>query len=87
MGSVALLVDDLLFRPMISMLDVFHAMAVEEVYDEGEIRDDLRENQLLYELGERPEEEYRDRKQELEARLERAQAAKSELGDRVEIKR
>lgn len=84
---MALLVDDLLFRPMLSLLDVFHAMAVEEVYDESQVEDDLRENQLLYELGERSEDEYRERKQELEARLERAREAKSELGDRVEIKR
>lgn len=73
------LVDDLLFRPFVTILDVIHATAVEELYDIEGIRADLKENQLLYELGERPQEEYERRKAELEADLEAAEAAREQL--------
>jgi len=84
--TVALLVDDLLVKPFVGLLDVIHAMAVEEQYDEDAITDDLKENQLLYELGERSEETYRERKRELEAELQAAREAKAQLRNRVEIK-
>lgn len=84
---MALLVDDLLVKPVVGLLDVLHAMAVEERYDEAAVRNELKENQLLYELGERSEATYEARKAELEAELEAAREAKAGLRNRVEVKR
>lgn len=85
--TVVLLVDDLLVKPFVGLLDVLHTMAVEERYDEAAVKDELKENQLLYELGERSEPEYRERKRELEAELQAAREAKAQLRNRVEVKR
>lgn len=82
-----LLVDDLLLKPFVSLLNTLHSMAVEELHDLDAIRDALKENQLLYELGERSEAEYRERRTELEERLEVAEAAHENLQGRVEVKR
>lgn len=82
-----LLIDDLLLKPFVSLLNTIHSMAVEELHDLDAIRDELKENQLLYELGERPEAEYRERRTELEAQLEVAEAAHENLQGRVEVKR
>lgn len=73
------LVDDLLFRPFVSILDIIHATAVQELYDVEALQADLKENQLLYELGERSQEEYERRKAELEADLDAAEAAREQL--------
>lgn len=73
------LLDDLLVRPFVTVLDVLHAMALDELYDVESIRDDLKENQLLYELGERPAEEYERRRAELEADLAAAEEARERL--------
>lgn len=83
-----LVIDDLLFRPFVSIVDALHAMALEELYDIEEIQNDLKENQLLYELGERSEPEYRERKEQLEADLELARDVHDQLtSGRVEVKR
>ena len=50
------IVDDLLVRPFVSLLNVVQAMAVEELYDTEAIRDDIKENRLLFEVGERSRE-------------------------------
>ncbi len=63
------LLDDLFVRPFISIIDALHAMALEELYDVEGIRDALKENQLLYEIGELDEETYRERKETLEEEL------------------
>ena len=76
------IVDDLLIRPFVSILDAVHALAVQELYDIEEIRDELKENQLLYELGERSEAEYERRRRELEAELEIAEEAREQLRDK-----
>ena len=47
----------------------------------------IKENQLLYEIGERSEEEYRERREELELELEVAEQARDNLSGRVEVKR
>ncbi|MDL5363702.1 gas vesicle protein GvpG [Halalkalicoccus sp. NIPERK01] len=73
------IVDDILFRPFISILDAIHTLAVTEMYDIEGIQSDLKENQLLYELGERDESEYAKRKAELEAELETAELAHEQL--------
>lgn len=81
------LVDDLLVKPFLSVLDILQTMALDEMYDAETIRDDIKENQLLYEIGERSEEEYQKHKQELEAQLEMAEQIQSQMRERMEVKR
>ncbi|WP_338727018.1 gas vesicle protein GvpG [Haladaptatus sp. DJG-WS-42] len=82
-----LLVDDLLFRPLVSILNAIHTVALTELYDTDAIRDQLKEARLLYELGDLQQAEYEARKDALEAELERAKRAHERLGGRVEVKR
>lgn len=74
-----ILIDDLLLKPFVSLLDVLHAMVLEELHDAGAIRDEIKENQLLYELGERPEAEYESQKSKLEAELQVAEEVHEKL--------
>lgn len=80
-----ILLDDLLVKPFVSLLNVLHDMAIEEMYDVESIQDDLKENQLLYELGERTPEEYERRKAELEEELKLAERAREQLSGRVQV--
>jgi hypothetical protein len=80
-------VDDLLVRPFVSLLNVVQAMAIEELYDTEAIRDDIKENRLLFEVGERSREEYEERRSELERQLDVAEQARENLQGKVEIKR
>ncbi|SEH15190.1 hypothetical protein SAMN04487967_1961 [Natronorubrum sediminis] len=81
------IINDLLFRPFVSIVDSLHTMALNEMYDIEALQDELKENQLLYELGERPEEEYRHRKRELEEEIEIARDVHQRLtSGRVEVK-
>jgi ABC-type uncharacterized transport system ATPase subunit len=82
-----LILDDLLIRPFVSLLDILHTMALDQTYDTSAIRDELKENQLLYEIGERPEAEYRRRKQELEQKLSMAEEIREQMRDRIQVKR
>ncbi|WP_049934588.1 gas vesicle protein GvpG [Haloplanus natans] len=82
-----LILDDLLIRPFVSLLDILHTMALDRTYDTSAIRDELKENQLLYEIGERPEAEYRRRKQELERKLSMAEEIQEQMRDRIQVKR
>lgn len=77
------ILDDLLVRPFISILDALHTLAMNELYDVEAIQDDLKENQLLYELGERSEAEYEQRRRELEEELEIARAAHEQLRNKT----
>ncbi|MFC4438300.1 MULTISPECIES: gas vesicle protein GvpF [Natrialbaceae] len=80
--------DDLLFRPFVGIIDALHSIALDEMYDLNALEDDLKENQLLYELGERPEEEYRRRKEEIEEEIEIAREVHERFSSgRVEVKR
>ncbi|ELY79889.1 gas vesicle protein GvpF [Natrinema pallidum] len=82
------ILDDLLLRPFVGIIDALHSIALDELYDMAALEDALKENQLLYELGERPEAEYRRRKEELEAELETAREVHERLSSgRVEVKR
>jgi len=56
------------------------------MYDTDAIRDEIKENRLLYEVGERSEDEYQRRKQELETQLGLAQQIQEQMRDRMEIK-
>ncbi|GGJ05391.1 protein gvpG [Halobellus salinus] len=80
------IIDDLLVKPFLSLVDIIHTMALDEMYDTDAIRDDIKENRLLYEVGERSEDEYQRRKQELEIQLELAQQIQEQMRGRVEIK-
>lgn len=82
-----LILDDLLVRPFIGLLDILHTLALHEAYDLEEIRDELKENALLYELGERDREEYERRKAELEEELAFAERVHEQLSsDKFEVK-
>jgi serine phosphatase RsbU (regulator of sigma subunit) len=82
------ILDDLLFRPFIGIVDALHSIALDEMYDLGELEDQLKENQLLYELGERDEAEYQRKKDELEAEIDIAREVHERLSSgRVEVKR
>ena len=82
------ILDDLLFRPFVGIIDALHSIALDEMYDLNALEDDLKENQLLYELGERSEEEYRRHKEELEEEIEIAREVHEQFSSgRVEVKR
>jgi hypothetical protein len=81
------ILDDLLINPWLSLARVLRSTAIQEAYDLEAIQDDIKENQLLYEIGERSEEEYRERREELELELEVAEQARENLSGRVEVKR
>ncbi|HMB49289.1 gas vesicle protein GvpG [Natronoarchaeum rubrum] len=82
-----LVIDDLLVRPFVSLLDILQTMALEELYDVDRIRDDLKETQLLYEIGELDEEEYRRRRTDLEEQLELAEQVREDLtSGKIEVK-
>ncbi|MFB1066601.1 gas vesicle protein GvpF [Natrinema sp. H-ect4] len=82
------ILDDLLFRPFVGIVDALHTIALDEMYDVEGLEAELKENQLLYELGERSEAEYRRRKDELEAELETAREVHEQLSSgRVEVKK
>jgi len=83
-----LVIDDLLVRPFVSLLDILQTMALEELYDVDRIRDELKETQLLYEIGELDEEEYRRRRTDLEEQLELAEQVHEDLtSGKIEVKR
>ena len=82
-----IVVDDLLMRPLVSLLDVLHSMALDEMYDVEGIQDELKETHLLYEIGELSDEEYEARKAELEEQLEVAEEVHDRLRNgKVEVK-
>lgn len=81
------LIDDLLVRPFMGLLEILHDLSIREQYDEEAIRDALKENRLLYEVGNRSESEYERQKETLEAELEAAQQAKEQLRGRAEVLR
>jgi len=82
---VTFLIDDLLVRPLVGFIGILHEMAIKEMHDVEAIRDDLKENRLLYEIGERPEDEYERRKEKLEAQLEEAREVREHLRGRAEV--
>ena len=82
-----LIVDDLLVRPFLGIVDALHTLALDELYDIDAIEDDLKENQLLYEIGDRSESEYEARKEALEEELAIAREIHEELtSGRIEVK-
>ncbi|MFP9190859.1 gas vesicle protein GvpF [Natronosalvus vescus] len=83
----AIIIDDLLFRPFVTLVETLHTLALDELYDIDALEDELKENRLLYELGERSETEYERRKADIEADLEIAREVHEELmSGRVEVR-
>ncbi|MDS0298353.1 protein gvpG [Halogeometricum sp. S1BR25-6] len=81
------LLDDILLWPITNVVDVLHSLAVQEMYDTESIQSDLKENQLLYEIGERDEEEYERERARLESELDAAERARERLSDKVVVQR
>ncbi len=81
------IIDDLLINPFMSVLEAIHSMAINERYDTDEIRNQIKENRLLFELGERSEAEYEQRNTALETQLEIAQDAREQTRGKVEVMR
>lgn len=81
------ILDDLLLRPIISVANVIHSMAIEELYDVQGIQDEIKENRLLFEIGDRDVEEYERRQDELRTQLDVAREARATLSGKVEVKR
>lgn len=82
-----LLIDDLLIRPFVGLLRTLRVTALQEMYDLEEINDRIKENQLLYELGDRSHSEYQRVREQLEREREVAERIHEQLGDRVRVKR
>ncbi len=79
--------DDLLFRPFVGIVNAIHTMALDELYDIEGLQAELKENQLLYELGERDRETYEAQKEAIEAEIEIARDVQERLASgRVEVK-
>lgn len=72
---MTLIVDDLFVKPFMFVLDSIHTLALHELYDIEEIENELKENQLLYEIGDRSEAAYEERRAVLEEELAIAQEA------------
>jgi ElaB/YqjD/DUF883 family membrane-anchored ribosome-binding protein len=81
------ILDDILLWPITNVVDVLHSLAVQEMYDTESIQSDLKENQLLYEIGERDEEEYERERARLESELDAAERARERLSDKVVVQR
>lgn len=81
-----LLVDDVLVKPFASILNILQTMALRELYDVSALKEELKENQLLFELDDRSKGEYEARKEELEAELDLAESVQEQISGRVEVK-
>ncbi|SFR45766.1 gas vesicle protein GvpG [Halogeometricum limi] len=81
------LLDDILLWPIRNVVDVLHSLAVQEMYDPESIQSDIKETQLLYELGELDDAEYEERRARLEAELDAAERARERLSDKVVVQR
>lgn len=73
------ILDDIFIKPLVTVVDVLHSMAVRETYDVADIQDELKETRLLYELGDISRTEYEERREELEAELEFAERMREKL--------
>ena len=84
---MVIIIDDILLRPIISIANVIHSMAIEELYDIEGIQNRIKENRLLFEIGDRSVEEYERKQRALESELETARDARKTLSNKVEVKR
>ncbi len=83
----AIIVDDLLIRPFVGLVETLHTLALNELYDLEELQNERKELRLRYELGELTEEEYQSQREALDADIELAREVHEELSSgRVEVK-
>jgi ElaB/YqjD/DUF883 family membrane-anchored ribosome-binding protein len=81
-----LLVDDLLVKPFVSVLDLLQMMAFREMYDIEGLKDEMKENELLFEIGERSREEYERERARIESELRAARELEEQFQGRIEVK-
>ncbi len=87
------LIDDFFLRTLgipipgwdaIWLLELLRDLTYKEMYNPEEIKDQIKENRMLYEFGEITEEEYREKDDELLSRLKLAKRAE-EMGLEVRM--
>lgn len=82
-----IVLDDLLVRPFVGLLDVLHTLALNEAYDLEGIQDEIKELTLLYEIGEIDDDTYEQRKAALEEELAVAERVHEQLASgKIEVK-
>ncbi len=88
------LIDDLLLRSLgislkpfdlIWIMELMRDYALKEKYNLKQINNQIKENQLLYELGEINEEEYKEKHQLLLEKLEKAKEINENLSRDMQI--
>lgn len=89
------LIDDLLLRTvglslkpfdMIWMLELLRNYALREQYNIKNINNQIKENRLLFEIGERNEEEYREKNELLLERRKKAEEIMANLSEDMVIR-
>lgn len=81
------LIDDITIGPMVSLFKYLRDFALMDMYDPGKISDRMKENRLLYELGEITQDEYEKTNAQLLEKLEIATQVRSEMDPNVQIRR
>lgn len=81
------LIDDITIGPMVSLFKYLRDFALMEMYDPGKLNDRMKENRLLYELGEITREEYEQTNAQLVEKLEIATKVRSEMDPNVQVRR
>lgn len=82
-----LVLDDLLFRPIVGIADALHSLALDECYDIDALEDERKELELLYELDEIDDSEYDRRREDVDAEIEEAREVHRRLtSGRVEVR-
>lgn len=89
------IIDDMVLRQlglsippfdMIWLMETIRDFAIREAYDPEKILDQIKENRMLYELGENSREEYERTKARLQEDLKMAERAREiNLGRRIDI--
>jgi len=89
------ILDDIVLRSLgisilpfdtIALIELIRDFAYKEAYDPEKIKDRIKENRLLFELGERSEEEYERIDTDLKENLELAMKAREmKLDQRIDI--
>ncbi len=70
---------------MVWILELINDYALKERYDLKEIKNQLKENRMLFELGEVKEDEYKEKNELLMERLEKASEIMMNLSDGIRI--
>lgn len=81
------LIDDLTLGPMTSLFKYIRDFALMEMYDVGKINDRIKENRLLYELGEITLGEYEKANAQLLENLATAIKVRAEMSPNMQIRK